>query len=240
MDLILEFTVGLFFEFLGSITESDATPKWVRYSVLGAIVAGLLTLIILGIIHATEGIAIFLLVLLGIGLLALYGYFVRNIWHSGILRPAKQENLPEILKMYRSVIEKPGCNWSISYPNEATLHEDFRTGNLYVLCRGKTIIGAGSIVPRNELDDLNCWYYREEAREIARIVIKPEYQSKGYGKHLINKLCLKLEYKNCQVVHILVSKENHHALNLYRETGFRCKGECERYEHSYYAYERKL
>ena len=39
---------------------------------------------------------------------------------------------------------------------------------------------------------------------------------------------------------ILVSKENHHALNLYRETGFRCKGECERYGHSYYAYEKKL
>ena len=71
MDLILEFTVGLFFEFLGSITESDATPKWVRYSVLGAIVAGLLTLIILGIIHATEGIAIFLLVLLGSGVISM-------------------------------------------------------------------------------------------------------------------------------------------------------------------------
>lgn len=240
MDLILEFTVGLFFEFLGSITESDATPKWVRYSVLGAIVAGLLTLIILGIIHATEGIAIFLLVLLGIGLLALYGYFVRNIWHSGILRPAKQENLPEILKMYRSVIEKPGCNWSISYPNEATLHEDFSTGNLYVLWRGKKMIGAGSIVPKNELDDLDVWQHREKVGEIARIVIKPEYQSKGYGKHLVKKLCYKLDNKGHTAVHLLVSTENHHALNLYREVGFHCMGQCERYDHTYYAFEKKL
>lgn len=240
MDFLLELLFELFGAILESIIESDRVPKWARCTLLGIILLGMVALLCLGIYHATEVVLAIILGILALGLLALFIFFVYSIHRSGILRQAKQEELREILSMYRSVIGKPGCSWSISYPNEATLHEDFRAGNLFVLCRGKTVIGAGSIVPRNELDDLNCWYYREEAREIARIVIKPEYQSKGYGKHLINKLCLKLEYKHCQVVHILVSKENHHALNLYRETGFRCKGECERYGHSYYAYEKKL
>jgi len=102
------------------------------------------------------------------------------------------------------------------------------------------MIGAGSIVPKNELDDLDVWQHREKAGEIARIVIAPEYQSKGYGKHLVKKLCYKLDNKGHTAVHLLVSTENHHALNLYREVGFHCMGQCERYDHTYYAFEKKL
>ena len=102
------------------------------------------------------------------------------------------------------------------------------------------MIGAGSIVPKDELDDLDCWHYHKNAAEIARIVIKPEYQSKGFGKYLVKRLCYKLDEKGYNAVHILVSTENHHALNLYRETKFYCKGQCQRYDHTYHAFERKL
>lgn len=102
------------------------------------------------------------------------------------------------------------------------------------------MIGAGSIVPKNELDDLDVWQHREKVGEIARIVIKPEYQSKGYGKHLVKKLFYQLDNKGHTAVHLLVSTENHHALNLYREVGFHCMGQCERYDHTYYAFEKKL
>lgn len=240
MDFILEFITCFFFEILGDIIASDRTPNWVRCITLALIIAGLLTPIILGIIFATEIFVTFFLILLGLGLIALFIYLVYTIYRHGVLRPATEENLPEILKMYRSVIGKNGCHWSVTYPNEATLQEDFQSGNLYVHWRGSKMIGAGSIVPKNELDDLDCWYYHKNAAEIARIVIKPEYQSKGFGKHLVKKLCYKLNEKGYNAVHILVSTENHHALNLYRETKFYCKGECQRYDHSYYAFERKL
>ncbi len=240
MDFLLE----LLFEILGSILESiidsDRVPKWIRYTVLGLIIFGFVTLLGIGIFRATDLAVKIILSVVATGLMVLLVFLVYKIHRSGILRPAKKEELPEILKMYRSVIGKPGCTWNISYPNEATLYEDFRTGNLYVLCRGKLLLGAGSVVPRNELDDLDCWQHQADAREIARIVIRPELQSKGYGKHLVNKLCLHLERTGCQVVHILVAKENHHALSLYRECGFHCKGECHRFDHDFYAYERKL
>lgn len=240
----MDFLIELLFEIIGgileSIIESDKIPKWIRYSLLGLIIFGLVALLGCAIADAADNVTAIVLGIIALALVALFVFFVYNIQKSGVLRPAKKEELPEILKMYRSVIGKPGCNWSITYPNEVTLHEDFKAGSLYILRKGKKLIGAGSIVPTNELDDLDCWQYRKNVREITRIVIAPAYQSKGYGKHLVRKLCLRLEKMDCEAVHLLVSTENHHALNLYRETGFHNKGPCWRYDQDYYAYERKL
>lgn len=159
---------------------------------------------------------------------------------TGVLIPAKKKDLRQVMALYRSVIGKPGCNWSISYPNDATLHEDFSSGNLYVLKKRRKLIGAASIVPKNELDDLQLWYYRENVREIARIIIAPEHQGKGHGKYMIRKLCQRLRRKGCRTIHLLVSTENNRAKNLYREIGFFSRGPVHRYDHDYYAYERKL
>ena len=157
-----------------------------------------------------------------------------------MLRPARKEELPEILQLYRSVIGKSGCTWDVFYPNEATLQEDFETENLYVLCNGTHMIGAGSVVPENELEDLVFWEISEKAREIARIVIAPAHQGKGYGKQLVSKLCKKLGHDGYSAVHLLAATQNPAACSLYARVGFRRKGACHRYDHDYYAYEKKL
>lgn len=240
MDFLLELVFEIVGGILEAIIESDSVPKWLRYTLLALLFAGILTLIILGIIHAPGVLLAIFLGLLAIALLGLFIYFVYRISRYGILRPARKEELPEVLKMYRSVIGKPGCNWSITYPNEITLQQDFRSGNLYVLRKGKKIIGAGSIVCKNELDDLKYWTCPENAREIARIVIAPDYQGKGYGKYLVQQLCSILGKSDCQGVHLLVSAQNNHAKSLYRESGFFSRGPIHRYDHDYYAFERKL
>ena len=175
-----------------------------------------------------------------LSLLVMIGYTIYYICHYGVLQQAKKEDLPEILQLYRSVIGMPGCIWSISYPNEANLYEDFKSGNLYVLRKGKKIVGAGSLVPKNELNDLNCWQYSENVREIARIVIAPVFQGKGLGKHLVRKLCFQAKKAGGQAVHLLVSTENFHAIRLYRNIGFYGRVQCKRYGHTYYAFEKKL
>lgn len=156
------------------------------------------------------------------------------------LKHATKTDLPNILKMYRSVIGKPGCTWDAFYPSNDTVQKDFDAKCLYVLYKGKRLVGAASIVRENELDDLDFWYYKQNAREIARIVVAPEYQGKGYGKHLVNKLCKKLKRMNYNAVHLLVAKENYHAQNLYRKVGFSTKGSCHRYGIDFYACEKKL
>ena len=240
MDFVFEFFGEIIIGLLGDSITSERISKWVRCALASLLLLPLATLFGIGVVKADS---LGLKILDGIMVLfflVLYAFLIIGILRSGTLRHAKKEDLTEILKMYRSVIGKTGCNWSISYPNEATLQEDFRTGNLYVLWRGSKMIGAGSIVPKNELDDLDLWQYHKDTRELARIVIKPEFQSKGYGKHLVKKLCYKLDSKGHTAVHLLVSTENHHALNLYREAGFFSRGPVHRYDHDYYAYERKL
>ena len=240
MEFLFELFGAILEGLLEWFLEEEKIPKWIRYSVLALLIGSVLALFIFALVKAGEwGLRIILGIVL-IGLLGMIFYLLWKISRYGIFQSAKKEDLPEVLKLYRSVIGKPGCTWSITYPNEATLYEDFRAGRLFVLRQRKKLVGAGSIVPRNELDDLEYWDYTANAGEIARIVIRPELQSKGYGKHLVSKLCLRLEWSGCKVVHILVAKENHQALNLYREYGFHCKGECHRFDHDYYAYERKL
>ena len=239
MEFVLEL-LGAFLEgILEGFIEDEKIPKWIRYGVLTLLIGGMVTLVVIALIAAGDwGLRIFLGIL-ALGLLAMMMYVVWKIFRYGIFQPAKKEHLPEILKLYRSVIGNPGCTWSISYPNEATLHEDFRTGNLFVLCQRGQIVGAGSIVPRNELDDLDCWQQKENAGEIARIVIRPDRQSRGYGKHLVDMLCHRLRKQDRKAVHILVATDNHHALNLYRECRFHNVGSCHRYDLDFYAYERK-
>ena len=240
MDFVIEFLFELFGEFVGAIIESDRVPRFVRILVFALIVGPLLFLLFLGIRGAIAGniyLAIFL-GLLAVGLIIGFIYFIYRINRFGVLTLAKKDDLPQILKLYGSVIGQKGCTWDVRYPNEVTLHEDYQAQCLYTLRKGKGIIGAVSIVPENELDDLDCWQITENAREIARIVIAPEHQGKGHGKHMVSTVCAKLEKMGCKAVHILVAKENHHALNLYRNAGFHNKGSCHRYDIDFYAYEK--
>ena len=215
-------------------------PKWLRWSIYIALILSTVALLIYGFYRLGWILLQAILFVAALALLVMIGYTIYYICRYGTLRQAQKENLPTVMQLYRSVIGKPGCNWSISYPNEANLYEDFQSHNLYVLCKGKRIIGAGSIVPSNELDDLDCWRYPENTRELARIVIATDRQSKGHGKHLVRKLCRQLRKSGVAAVHLLVSTENYNAIRLYRKAGFFGRAQCKRYGHMYYAMEKKL
>lgn len=237
MEFLLELLLELFGAVLEAVFENATVPKKLKIILFVLLFGGILAFVILGIIHVPELLLALFLGFIMLGLFGLFIYFVAKRCRYGILRPARKEELPDVLQLYRSVIGTPGCHWSINYPNEATLHDDFRNGCLFVLKKGKKLIGSGSIAPKNELDDLSCWWYKDNTREIARIVIAPSYQGKGYGKNLVNTLCRKCG-RHCKAVHILVSDQNNHAKNLYRESGFFPRGPVERYGHHYIAFER--
>lgn len=240
MDCLIECFLELLGGVMEAICESIHLPKWLRITLLTVFLAGIAALLIFAVARLGFIVLQVLLVLAGFGLVIyLCCLLCWNLRH-GTLRKARKEDLQDVRKLYHSVIGKPGCNWSLLYPNEATLQEDFRTGNLYVLWKKRQIIGAASAVPDNELDDLSLWCYRENAREIARIVIAPQFQGKGHGKYLIRMLCKRMRKEGCRAVHLLASTQNRSAIALYRETGFFSRGPVHRYDHDYYAFERKL
>lgn len=157
------------------------------------------------------------------------------------LAPAQEADLPRVAALYRSVIGRPGCAWNDAYPTLEDIALDFSAGGLYVLRRGAEVIGAVSVVPEHELDDLSCWCIADGAQqEIARVVIDPREQGHGYAEAMLKQLFCALKAQGCSAVHLLVAQDNPAALATYRALQFRFLGACTRYGHDYLICEKPL
>ncbi len=158
-----------------------------------------------------------------------------------ILRKAIVIDLGNVEHLYKSVIGQIGCAWNEKYPSAEDIMNDYNAGCLYVFSNKYQTIGAVSVVPENELDDIDYWTIKDGThKEIARVVISPSFQGKGYSKKMLLQLFSILSAQGCKAIHLLVSKENPAAINLYKALGFCFLGECYRYEHSYFICEKEL
>lgn len=166
-----------------------------------------------------------------------------------VVRKAREEEAEKILALYRSVIDSEFCTWNVYYPGEEEIAVDLEYGNLFVLldgdgpADGEQVIGAASIVPENELEDLPFWKEPEDGKmvcEIARIVISPEYQGRGLAKTLVTSLEEVLKERGCSAARLLVAAKNVPAYRTYLHCGFQTAGECDMYGDHYYACEKVL
>ena len=157
-----------------------------------------------------------------------------------IFRKAKINDAEAVLALYKAVIGMPFCTWNDSYPEEEEIKEDLSAGTLYVLEEDQKLIGAISIVPKNELNHLDCWTIKENAREFARVVIRQDHQRKGLSVHLIEGVIQELQKQNAAAIHIAAAKENIPALKLYQRMGFTFCGEADMYGHNFYLCEKAL
>ena len=157
-----------------------------------------------------------------------------------VFRKAEKREAEDILALYRAVVGTPFCTWNEWYPGETEIAEDLASGSLYVLEEDREKIGAISIVPQNEMDDFDCWKIRENAREFARVVIRPDHQQKGLSFCLVENIIRELQKQDAAAIHIAVAKENIPAQKLYKKTGFCFCGEADMYGHSFFLCERIL
>lgn len=157
-----------------------------------------------------------------------------------IVRKALEKDFITIEGLYKKVIGTPGCTWNNEYPTIDEIKEDYKFQTLYVLEKEGKIIGAMSVVPENELDDLCFWKYTKNCKEIARIVIDIENQNHGYAKYLITEVINELKDKEVKAIHLLVAKQNEITQKLYKALGFIIKGECFMYDNDYYGCEKEL
>ncbi|MGN1296050.1 MAG: GNAT family N-acetyltransferase [Bacilli bacterium] len=100
---------------------------------------------------------------------------------------AHDEDKDEILQMYNEVKRTPFCVWNDNYPTIFDINNDIERKDLFVLKDKDEIIGAVSIVSPLELDKFNCWEKKENVLEIARLIVKKEYQGKGNSKIILQK-----------------------------------------------------
>ena len=157
-----------------------------------------------------------------------------------VFRKAEQWESEVIMNLYRAVIGSPFCTWDESYPGEIEITEDFSSGTLYVLEEAGELIGAISIVPENEIDDFDCWKVRENVREFARVVVRPDHQKKGLSVYLVRGIMEELQKQGAAAIHIAAAKDNIPAQKLYRKMGFDFCGEADMYGHSFFLCEKLL
>lgn len=157
------------------------------------------------------------------------------------LRLAKEEELTEIIILYDLVKKQQFCVWDDEYPSTETIRYDFMHDSLYVLIKETKIIGAISVVPHNEYDnEIFNWSYQKNAREIARVVIHPNYQNKKLGIFMINEISKILKNSKTSVIHLAVEVNNLPAINMYKHCGFHECSTSEMYGHSYYMLEKNI
>lgn len=159
-----------------------------------------------------------------------------------VFAPAKEEDLPDILVLYRAAIGMEGCTWSLEYPNAEILQEDFRRGNLFCMKKqDDEIVGVVSIDVDEAVAALPCWAKeRRPAAELARLTVKKAYQNQGIARLLLREAIRELVRRGCHGVHFLVSKTNEKAIRSYSKLNFEVRGDCQLYDTDWWCYEKGL
>ncbi len=154
-------------------------------------------------------------------------------------RNANLGDLPQITSLYLAAIGTPGCTWNENYPGAFELEHDFASGNLYVLSKGETVVGAVSVVSPNELDNACAWEI-QNAREIARVVISKDHKGRGLAALMLSRLFEKFKQEGCSAIHLSAACCNTAAIKTYRRLGFSFLAQTHLYGHQFYLCEKKL
>lgn len=154
---------------------------------------------------------------------------------------AKEQNKDEIYALYKSVIGEPYCVWNDDYPGMREIEEDIDANSLHILVLENIIIGAASVAPINELDCFDYWKSKDgRHKEIARVVVSPDYRGKGLAKKIVNDLITILKKSNCSSIHLSVAINNIPAYKTYSSLGFIVVGEEELFGGKYLLMEKIL
>jgi len=131
--------------------------------------------------------------------------------------------------------------WDDIYPSEETLMQDIDSGDMYVLCHGKDIVGALAMNDRQDKEYAQgSWKGNEPAAVIHRLCIDPAYQRKGYGRQAMELAHILLKERGFESVRLDAFSQNPHALNLYESLGYVKTGEVMFRKGLFYLFEKSL
>ena len=149
--------------------------------------------------------------------------------------PARYEDIPEIVSIYRSLVGTPGCTWDNEYPSRETAEEDLDSGSLYILKQDGKIVAVVSAGDFGELGDLP-WTPKNPC-ELARIGVIPAMQGRGIGTMILQNIMKAMKDKGFDGIRMLVSPTNPAALALYEKNGFERCGETVRFDKDWRCYQ---
>ena len=120
-----------------------------------------------------------------------------------LVRPFKESDLPDILKLESECFNEP-------YSKELLLREvTLPITRIFVAQKGEEVVGY-----------VFGWVVGETG-ELNRIAVKEELRKKGVGKRLLKEFIERIKEEGVKELFLEVRKSNTPAINLYKSFGFR-------------------
>lgn len=150
---------------------------------------------------------------------------------------AVQNDMPEIMALYKEVIKTTFTTWDENYPSEDLIKSDIDNGDFYVLKSDGKIVAASFLGQKK--DDKELWENAlSKPMGVARICVAPNQQGKGIGTTFMRLLIEEAEHRGADGMHFHVCTKNSSAIKMYEKCGFMRYGEVvEQYGFEFFKYE---
>ncbi|MGZ8238528.1 MAG: GNAT family N-acetyltransferase [Methylobacter sp.] len=117
--------------------------------------------------------------------------------------------------------------WDEIYPNRISFEEDINHGNLYLYSHDDLLIACAVLNEDqdSEYQKVNWSYHAESVAVIHRLMVHPDYWSKGIASKLmssIENLAVSMGYS---IIRLDAFLKNPSAMSLYTKLGYRRAGE---------------
>lgn len=152
---------------------------------------------------------------------------------------AVEDDINEIMSLYRGMIGTDGCTWSEDYPSPELLKKDIENQNEFCIRNNiGDIIAAIVIDEDDEVAKLPLWNPNyKRVGELARLAVREDYQNRGIAVKLIRETALEIKKRGYDSIHFLVSKTNPRALASYRKINLNIAGEIQLFGVNWLCYE---
>lgn len=157
-------------------------------------------------------------------------------------------DLDEIFSFVESSIKKMISEnifqWDEIYPTKSDFESDIKNGELFSVVDEDTGKIAAIYVINSEYDDAyNSAVWNDNGnnfRILHRIVVNPEFQSKGVGTSVMLHLMEELKKESVNSLRLDVFSENPYSQRMYEKLGFVKTGEANWRKGLFYLMEKKL
>ncbi|MGN1206156.1 MAG: GNAT family N-acetyltransferase [Eubacterium sp.] len=155
---------------------------------------------------------------------------------------AEKKDTEDILKLYKSQLDKPFCAWDDNYPGEEEIMFDLSRDSLFIMKDNDgNILAAISLDQDKNVENLPCWTPElQPGAELSRLAVHLDLQNRGVAREMIHFGMDELRRRGKKSVHFLVNKFNQKAIRSYAPFHFNVMGECELYEQKFLCYEKEL
>lgn len=158
-------------------------------------------------------------------------------------REATAADLDGVEALYRSCTAfsptHGNDNWSEEYPNRTFAEEDVANHGLFVLEHRGEIIGAISLVPEDDWDELPLWQ-GEQSCCLSRLCIKPQLQKLHLAQRMMEEISRTAKERGFRSTRHGSLLTNVASNRLYERMGYQNRGKAALYGHEYHCFERIL